>query len=463
MTDARTIRIKEVRDEINNISPSFCAAKWKQVTLHLQNGHTHSCHHPATHIVPLDELVENPSALHNTTYKKNIRQAMLDGIRPKECSYCWRSEDSGTLLSDRVLKSGETWARPYIPDIVSKPATDDVFPSYVEVSFSNVCNFKCSYCSPNVSSAWMEEIQQYGGYPTKSKFNDIEGFVVTKKIPYLAREHNPYVEAFWQWWPELYARLEEFRITGGEPLLSKDTFRVLDYVIENPNPRLKLSINTNLNAPDGLNDKLIERFKRIQELGAVKELQLFTSCEAVGAQAEYIRYGMNYSAWLENLDRMLTELPDVHVTVMSTYNILSLTTYDRFLADIYAMKKKHEATTRKNKRQPLLIDIPFLYRPEHQAPYIFGEEFIHYASSSLEYMTENALKVPGNISGFLPHEIDGMRRVVNMMNDSTKKDYLAARQDLVRFVDEHDRRRGTNFLETFPEYQGIYKYTKHTL
>ena len=51
-------------DALNNISGSFCIAKWKQTTLHLQNGHTHSCHHPATHKVPWQELTTRPSALH---------------------------------------------------------------------------------------------------------------------------------------------------------------------------------------------------------------------------------------------------------------------------------------------------------------------------------------------------------------------------------------------------------------
>ena len=71
--------------KINDVSPSFCIAKWKQVTLHLQTGHNHSCHHPTTHKIPLDELAANPSALHNTQFKKSQRKLMLEGARPKEC------------------------------------------------------------------------------------------------------------------------------------------------------------------------------------------------------------------------------------------------------------------------------------------------------------------------------------------------------------------------------------------
>src|ERR1700756_1556020 len=122
------------RDKLNEISPSFCAAKWNQVTLHLQTGHNHSCHHPTTHKIPLDELEHNPSALHNTHYKKLQRKKMLEGVRPKECDYCWRIEDSGVdAISDRTYKSIEPWARPYIDSIKSMPWDADVAPTYLEV------------------------------------------------------------------------------------------------------------------------------------------------------------------------------------------------------------------------------------------------------------------------------------------------------------------------------------------
>lgn len=80
-------------------------------------------------------------------------------------------------------------------------------------------------------------------------------------MPIHHTEHNPYVEAFWKWWPDLYRDLHTFRITGGEPLLSKDTWKILDYIIEQPNPnkKLNLAINSNLGVPDNLVDKLIEK------------------------------------------------------------------------------------------------------------------------------------------------------------------------------------------------------------
>ena len=62
MTDHFIEEVNIIKQKLDNVSSSFCLAKWYQVTIHLQNGHTHSCHHPGTHKVPLDELINNPTA-----------------------------------------------------------------------------------------------------------------------------------------------------------------------------------------------------------------------------------------------------------------------------------------------------------------------------------------------------------------------------------------------------------------
>ena len=134
MTD-EVRKIKETRDQLNAVSPSFCTAKWLQVTMHLQNGHTHSCHHPQTHKIPLEELRSNPTALHNTEFKKRQRRMMLNGIRPKECQYCWNVEDlGGDHISDRHLKSHDTWARPHLKQIAESDWQDNICLLYTSPS-----------------------------------------------------------------------------------------------------------------------------------------------------------------------------------------------------------------------------------------------------------------------------------------------------------------------------------------
>ena len=71
----------DTKEKLNSVGCGFCLAKWTQVTIHLQMGRTHSCHHPDTHIIPLEELENNPSALHNTKFKKSKEKK------------CWMAKD----------------------------------------------------------------------------------------------------------------------------------------------------------------------------------------------------------------------------------------------------------------------------------------------------------------------------------------------------------------------------------
>ena len=195
----------EMKQKLDSVSPSLCLAKWTQVTMHLQNGHTHSCHHPSTHKIPLEELQVNPSALHNTNFKKQKRKEMLQGVKPKECDYCWRVEEAAPeAFSDRHYKSSFSWSHPHFDNIKNSTGDENFDPTYVEVSFGNACNFKCVYCAPHISSKWMEEIKQHGPYPTSDRYNNLEWIESQGQMPIPNNQYNPYQEAFWKWWPQLY-------------------------------------------------------------------------------------------------------------------------------------------------------------------------------------------------------------------------------------------------------------------
>ena len=226
---------------------------------------------------------------------------MLEGKRPAECDYCWNVEDNSNQFSDRIFKSNESWSLPHFDEIVTSDWRNDYNPKYVEVSFSHTCNFKCSYCGPAYSTTWQQEVEKFGGYPTSDNFNAKERHIEEDKWPQKQTEYNPYVEAFWKWWPDLYRDLHTFRITGGEPLLSKDTWKVLDYIIDEPNPNknLQLAINSNLGIDTKLVDRFIEKINRICDEDRVKEFIIFTSVDSWGEQAEYIRTGLEFNKFWE--------------------------------------------------------------------------------------------------------------------------------------------------------------------
>ena len=68
------LKSEHMLSELNKVSPSFCLAKWYNVSIHIPTGQTHSCYHPKSHHVPMEEIAVDVSALHNTKYKKEQRK-----------------------------------------------------------------------------------------------------------------------------------------------------------------------------------------------------------------------------------------------------------------------------------------------------------------------------------------------------------------------------------------------------
>lgn len=459
----------KVKEELNKTGCGFCLAKWTQVTMHLQIGHTHSCHHPGTHPIPEREIRRNPSALHNTRFKKIRRKEMLEGKRPSECDYCWNVEDNSNEFSDRIFKSGEPWSHPHMKEIKALDWKADFNPKYVEVSFSNACNFKCSYCSPQFSTRWMEEIEQYGGYPTTDNFNDLSYLRQEDKMPIPISQENPYVEAFWKWWPELYRDLYTFRITGGEPLMSKDTWAVLDYIIEQetPNKNLSLAINSNLGVPDKLIDRFIDKINKITEEDRVKDFVIFTSCDTKGPQAEYIRNGMVYNQFIDNVNKILEKCPRVNITFMTTYNALSVPNFGGLITDIYDIKYAHKSNDRYWPNS-VLLDSSYLRHPQHQAvktlmaddTHDWGVDILNQAKLMDFLATPYAAKTE---AGYGDMEIAKVKRIYDWYI-SDEEDWLKnmRRYNFYQFFSNHDRRRGTDFLKTFPEFENFWNICKNT-
>ena len=260
--DQKLQHIKIVRDKLDTISPSFCTMKWLHQTLHLHTGDTHSCYHPLPHHIPLDEIKDNPSALHNTSYKKLQRKKMLEGERPSECYYCWKIEDlKGDHISDRAIHSASDYSAEIIDQVAALPWNQDINPKFLEVDFGNACNFRCGYCGPRFSTQWVNEVEQHGDYDLT--YNQYGITWMKQGTYYGPKESNPYVDAFWRWWPTLKNDLHTLRITGGEPLINPDAMRVFDVLEDDPAPHLNININTNLGVSADRVDRLITRVRSL--------------------------------------------------------------------------------------------------------------------------------------------------------------------------------------------------------
>jgi organic radical activating enzyme len=449
LDDAETMK-----QRLDKISPSLCLAKWKQVSLHLTTGLNNSCYHPPLHRIPVDAIGRNPAALHNTDYKKQQRKQMLNGERPAECSYCWTMEDNGKL-SDRHYRSGEPWAAKDFGTIVSAEWDADITPSYVEVNFNNACNLACSYCSPQFSSTWQQETDRHGAYPTSTPHNAPEHFAGDRK-PIPVREHNPYVDAFWQWWPTLYPELEHFRMTGGEPLLDKNTYRVFDYVLANPKPDLHLNVTSNFSVDEKSWQKYLAYTKQLCQEGVLEHFMQYISLDGWGKQAEYMRHGMDFELVWGRVNQFLTEVTCRNsVTFIVTMNNLCVTSLPQLFDGILELRKKYSSTY-----QRVWFDTPVLRQPAWQSLQLLPESYVGQLEKLKASMQHNIETDATRFHGFKDYEIARLDRDISWMRDGQRLDsaYLQRNKaDFYRFFTEADRRHKTEFTQVFPEMQSWWK------
>ena len=421
-------------------SASFCAAKWYNATIWLGSGQTTSCHHPPAHAIDLEEIKTRPSAIHNTVEKKIDRLNMQIGQRPKGCEYCWKIEDMDrNNISDRVYKS-KIYPLEALNEAYETPHQDDVNLRTLEIAFDRTCQFACSYCNPAFSSTWVKDIRSNGAYEhlVSDGRNHFTHAHDSSQL-YRFGETNPYVEAFFKWWEtDLHKTLQELRVTGGEPLMSGETWKLLDWFKNNKGKSsTRLAINSNLGAEVDL-DRLLDSIDGL-------EVDIYTSNESVGQQAEYIRDGLNYEAWLANV-RKLLDSPSIRaVHCMATINALCLDSLPELLNLLNQLKQVYG-------RDRMIFTLNILRFPSFQSALVLPDDLRTHFKNCLQQWLDTNLTNPL----MHEHEINHTQRLIDYL-DVVKTPHSEAfempklQNDFKQFYQQYDQRRNKNFANAFPQ------------
>lgn len=428
-------------------SESFCAAKWYNATIWLGSGQTTSCHHPLPHAIDVEAIKTNPRAIHNTPRKKQERAMMQRGERPSGCEYCWKIEDiasqedeSDEIISDRVYKT-VIYEDGDLNEAFNTNAEQDINLQTLEIAFDRTCQFACSYCNPAFSSTWVKDIRRNGGYTN----------LVSDGRNHFTHEHdhsqlytitdvNPYVEAFFKWWEtDLHKTLKELRITGGEPLMSGYTWRLIDWFRANRDKSAtRLAINSNLGFEQDKLERLLDATEGI-------ELDLYTSNESIGRHAIYIRDGLDWDQWCSNVVYLLDsgKLRGLHV--MCTINALCLISLSEFLRSIVELKKKYG-------KDAINFSLNILRFPSFQSPLVLPlevrEDFADELSRSYNNMRNTYICHEFEMNQ-LSRLIDYLRTVDSPHSGALSREIL--QRDFKNFYEQYDQRRGKDFRHTFPQ------------
>ena len=424
---------------LDSKSSSFCGAKWYNATTWLGSGTTASCHHPTAHRIPLEELAEDYTAIHNTKHKKAARKLMQVGERPLECEYCWRMEDmKAETVSDRVFKS-QIYSEEDLQKAYDMNWKDSVNLKTFEIAFDRTCNLACSYCNSSFSTTWAKDIKKFGPY--QNLVSDGAGAYEQDGSwvePYGRDEENPYITAFWKWWDNgLSESLEELRITGGEPLMSGNTWKLFDW-FEKQESNMRFAINTNLIAKDDIIDKLIKKSYNI------KNFELYTSAECYKEQQEYLRDGFDWVVWHNNMMRFLTEGNYSSVNIMMTITALSLFSITDFLDEVYSMKKYS-----KSKTHPV-VSLNILRFPAFQNCLTLPESIRQKCRNELYLWYQKNKDLPY----WLNFELSSIERLIEYLDTTESPHHKASGseilwKDMKSFYTQYNERRNKT-LDCFP-------------
>lgn len=233
----------------------------------------------------------------NSEYLKNIKQKFLDGEYPDTCKRCKWNDENG-LISKRQ-RANKTYGD------VDVTKQDYVI---IDLRLSNKCNLKCATCGPKSSSSIYDEVEEHfenHQLSYREIYKAIGKFNLT--APYDDEEIEGLIDRI--------SPTAKVYFTGGEPSLVKPAFRVLEALLEKGyNKTVSIEFNSNFQA---LNLKWIKMLSNFKGLA-------MPSIDAVGSQAELIRYGSEWKSVDKNLREFIKHCPNFKIMLYPTVSILNI-------------------------------------------------------------------------------------------------------------------------------------------
>jgi len=425
--------IPEVQAEIENYTKMFvndgikfpiktktaCQSKWTWSTIYLNQLSSSSCHRVNPEFFELKDFDQ----FHNLPKKIRDRELMLKGKWPTGgCEYCQKIEDAGGW-SDRQHNLGIRGLTP--PELEINQSALYVTPRIVEIFAQNTCNLACTYCNSNLSSKIEQENKKHGHF-------EKNGVIIpVTEVPMVADE---YFEKFLNWLKLNIKQLKRLHLLGGETFIQHTLMtEVLNIIEQCPNPELQFNIFSNMNVPDRYWDLYTSRIHDLQKHGNIKCFDLTGSIDCWGEEAKYARFGLDLNKFESRLAWASEQGDWLRLNVNQTITALTVRTMPELIEKIvYYGKNKHIG--------------------QYFELYIGSQMFQHPNIYSYDFWKEDF----DRIFNLMPKRtLEHQEAIVRMQGVSqylqkSQQHNWAEIEKLKIYLDELDRRRGTNWKKVFP-------------
>jgi sulfatase maturation enzyme AslB (radical SAM superfamily) len=259
--------------------PSFCVLPWHGKEIDHNGKQTHCCLLPPTYDI------------------NKIRSEMKQGIRPIECTKCWNLEDNN-LLSDRHLKNNalDFYLKKNLADIMQDAVEENTL--MVKLISSFTCNASCVYCNSGSSSYWHTiERRIDKTIPIKSyEFIDLDK--VQREID--------------------FGKIKILSLIGGEPLLERKNFEILQKLLDLGNSDVFISVVTNASI------ELSDQYQKI--LSNFANLNLSLSLDGTNGIFDYQRWPLKWTDVEKNIEVYRKITPNI--SAVCTITNLSVLYYN---------------------------------------------------------------------------------------------------------------------------------------
>jgi organic radical activating enzyme len=406
-----------------------CQLKWTHSTIYLTDGVTASCHRAGYGKIEMDG---NNFNFHNTANKIIERTKMLNGEWPSNgCEHCKHIEQAGGNSDRTIHLEMEGTTAP--PELDNDLKAVNVTPRQLEVYWGNTCNLKCIYCAAHYSSKIHQEEKRFGTFNTDGVVLDANQWQMFDRI-------EEATEKLFIWFENNIQHLHKLFIMGGEPFLQKETERMIAFLEQKELPDLTLCFFSNLTVDHERVKNWVQRLDRLVQEKRLDKLQIVGSLDSWGAEAEYVRNGLDLKLFQKNFEYILNESN----TLQNINSALTVTA-------VPGMPMLVDKINKWSKIRPVYWSMmkastynygprPYLY------PGIFGKKVNDLGlKEAIEKFDTNSY---GHIDSVKVNYKNYMNGIINEF-ENREPDLIRQKQFKI-YLTELDRRRGTDYKKTFP-------------
>ena len=276
----------------------FCTALFTHIHTNIDNEWSPCCRSTKDENFPV-KILENTTPLEyfNSDEMNLYRDLTLAGKAPSICQRCRYEEDLGVQSYRQLSNKYSDIEKAYkIADHYKQTGQIKFDERVLDIKvkiFGNYCNLKCFMCHPQNSSSRQTELKKI-----EKKYDfDIMSFALPEKDRSVSFEKTVHFSDVIEELIKLAPYTLRLKILGGEPFIMDSHYDLLDRYIEIGEAKnISLYYVTNLT-----------KFKRknkdfLEYIDYFKDILVTASMDGLYEQAEWVRYGLNWNEFIENLE-----------------------------------------------------------------------------------------------------------------------------------------------------------------